>query len=222
MTARKSELVRAWSPAQMNRYTAAGNSGTAQKIDQATGRYSPNQYIASFVGFAPVNNPALTILAVFDSPVGLHHGGDVGGPVFKRAAEQILAYLDVPRDVTIAPDTQTVQNRRSSPQLAAERDADRARYEAAVAKENTGSGAAPTVAFGEDEVVVVPNLVGQTVREVTESCSRIGLVLGLIGSGVALEQSPEAGARVIRGSRLTVRFGHPGDAVPAPTRGDGN
>ena len=69
--------------AKLNGYTAAGKSGTAQKIDPATGRYSPNQYNASFVGFAPVNEPAVTILVVLDSPVGAHHGGEVGGPVFQ-------------------------------------------------------------------------------------------------------------------------------------------
>ena len=53
---------------------SGGKSGTAQKIDPATGRYSATQYNASFVGFAPVNNPAITILVVLDSPVGQHHG----------------------------------------------------------------------------------------------------------------------------------------------------
>jgi cell division protein FtsI/penicillin-binding protein 2 len=209
-------------PAQLSGYTAAGKSGTAQKIDPATGRYSSNQYIASFVGFAPVNTPAVTILAVLDSPIGIHHGGDVGGPVFKRAAEQILAYLDVPHDVTVAPNTQTAKNLRTTPRPAAQSDADRARFQAAVAKQDSGAGAAPTIAFGEDEAVVVPDMAGQTVRGVTEACTRMGLVPSLIGSGVALEQSPEAGARVLRGSRLTVRFGHPGEGVPAATRGVGN
>ncbi|HXY79093.1 MAG TPA: penicillin-binding protein 2, partial [Candidatus Bathyarchaeia archaeon] len=85
--------------AQLDGYTAAGKSGTAQKIDPATGRYSATQYNSSFVGFAPVNNPAITILVVLDSPEGEHHGGEVGGPVFKRIAEQVLAYLGVPHDV---------------------------------------------------------------------------------------------------------------------------
>ena len=44
----------------------------------------------------------------------------------------------------------------------------------------------------------------------------------LIGSGVALEQFPEAGTQVLRGSRVTVRFGHPGDLVPVSAPGDGN
>ena len=97
-------------PARLNGYTAAGKSGTAQKIDTATGRYSATQYNSSFVGFAPVNKPAMTILVVLDSPVGAHHGGEVGGPVFKRVAEQVLAYLGVPHDVPSPSDVETAKN----------------------------------------------------------------------------------------------------------------
>ena len=60
--------------------------------------------IASFTGFAPINNPAVTILVSIDSPGGYPHGGgDVAAPVFKRIAEQVLPYLDVPRDVPVSP-----------------------------------------------------------------------------------------------------------------------
>src|SRR6202522_3703659 len=64
-------------PARLDGYTAAGKSGTAQKIDPHTGRYSPTQYVASFVGFAPVNEPAVTILVELDSPVVQHMGGNL-------------------------------------------------------------------------------------------------------------------------------------------------
>src|SRR6202021_1432895 len=79
--------------ARLDGYTAAGKTGTAQKIDPATGRYSATQLIASFVGFAPINNPALTILVQLDSPVGLHEGGSVAAPVFQHIHEQVLPYL---------------------------------------------------------------------------------------------------------------------------------
>ena len=102
-------------PAQLDGYTAAGKSGTAQKIDPATGRYSATQYNSSFVGFAPVNNPVITILVVLDSPVGPHHGGEVGGPVFKRVAEQVLAYRDVPHDVPAPSDVETAKNLQVTP-----------------------------------------------------------------------------------------------------------
>src|SRR5437764_7006392 len=89
--------------AHLDGWTAAGKTGSAQKIDPATGRYSRTQLIASFTGFAPISNPAVTILVSLDSPVGQHEEGQVAAPVFKRVAEQVLPYLDVPRDVPIGP-----------------------------------------------------------------------------------------------------------------------
>src|SRR2546428_4757807 len=89
--------------ARLDGWTAAGKNGSAQQIDPATGRYSATQLIASFTGFAPLNSPAVTILISLDSPVGLHEGGQVAAPGFKRIAEQVLPYLDVPRDVPIGP-----------------------------------------------------------------------------------------------------------------------
>ncbi len=80
-------------------YTSAGKTGTAQKVDPATGRYSHTNYVASFAGFAPVNNPAVSIIVVIDSAKGLHQGGQVSAPVFSRIAQQVLAYMHVPHDV---------------------------------------------------------------------------------------------------------------------------
>lgn len=83
-------------------YTSAGKTGTAQKADPATGGYSQTKYVASFAGFAPAYDPAITIAVILDSPVGPHEGGQVAAPVFKAIAQQTLAYLNVPQDV--APD----------------------------------------------------------------------------------------------------------------------
>jgi cell division protein FtsI (penicillin-binding protein 3) len=213
-------------PARLDGYTAAGKSGTAQKIDPATGRYSATQYNSSFVGFAPVNNPAITILVVLDSPVGPHHGGEVGGPVFKRVAEQALTYLGVPHDVPLPSDVETAKNLPAPPQPSsspAQADASKARFAEAVAR---GSDAtAPTAAFAGQDEVTIPDLAGRTVRGVMEECSKLGLEPALIGSGIALEQFPSAGTQVVRGSRLTVRFGRPGELQPlqpVAARGSGN
>jgi cell division protein FtsI (penicillin-binding protein 3) len=207
-------------PAQLSGYTAAGKSGTAQKIDPATGRYSATQYNSSFVGFAPVNDPAISILVVLDSPVGAHHGGEVGGPVFKRVAEQVLAYLAVPHDVPAPSDVETAKNQRVAPQPAAVTDATKATFEAVVAKRNHAAG--PTVAFSGEESVAVPRLTGQSVRAVTEECARLGLVPSLVGSGVALEQYPDAGVEVVHGTQVMVRFGKPGTVLSKLSRGDQN
>ncbi len=85
----------------LNGYTIAGKTGTAQKVDPKTGAYSKTKYVASFIGFTPVNTPAITIAVILDSPVGLHQGGQVCAPVFKRIAEQVLEYLHVPHDLDV-------------------------------------------------------------------------------------------------------------------------
>ncbi|HXW93736.1 MAG TPA: penicillin-binding protein [Terriglobales bacterium] len=84
-------------------YSSAGKTGTAQKVDPLTHTYSRSKYIASFAGFAPVNNPAVVCVVILDSPLGGHHGGQVGGPVFHRIVQQVLEYLHAPHDVELPP-----------------------------------------------------------------------------------------------------------------------
>ncbi len=202
--------------ARLDGYTAAGKTGTAQKIDPATGRYSPSQYIASFVGFAPLNTPAIAVLVALDSPVGAHHGGDVAAPVFKRVAQQLLAHLEVPRDTGLAPETLRAAKGRDANEPADTSDFDSVQAKTKPGVEQVTSEparpsarqSAPTVALGDagDEGIAVPEVKGKTVRGVTEDCIRLGLAPVLVGTGVAVEQTPEAGALVRRGTRVTVRF----------------
>jgi cell division protein FtsI (penicillin-binding protein 3) len=84
-------------------YTSAGKTGTAQKVDPDTGAYSKTKYIGSFAGFAPLNNPQIVVAVILDSAVGLHQGGQVSAPVFRRITQQVLEYLHVPHDLPLAP-----------------------------------------------------------------------------------------------------------------------
>ncbi len=86
--------------AALNGYTSAGKTGTAQKIDVATHTYSHTKLVASFAGFAPVSNPAISVTVVIDNPtVGASkYGGTVSAPVFAEVAQQVLEYLGVPHD----------------------------------------------------------------------------------------------------------------------------
>tara|TARA_B100000315_G_scaffold235312_1_gene250126 strand:+ start:5397 stop:7271 length:1875 start_codon:yes stop_codon:yes gene_type:complete len=77
-------------------YSVGGKTGTAQKIDPDTKRYSANNYVASFVGFVPVENPKLTILVMIDEPRGIYWGGSVAAPVFREIAKKALRHLNVP------------------------------------------------------------------------------------------------------------------------------
>jgi len=99
--------------AMLEGYTSAGKTGTGQKVDPSTGVYSRTKYVASFAGFAPINNPAVTIAVILDSPAGLHQGGQVSAPVFQRIAQQVLEYMHVPHDLALPPNRQVwlAQNR---------------------------------------------------------------------------------------------------------------
>jgi cell division protein FtsI (penicillin-binding protein 3) len=87
-------------------YTSAGKTGTGQKVDPSTGAYSKTKYIASFAGFAPLNNPQIVVVVILDSAVGLHQGGQVSAPVFHRVTQQVLEYLHTPHDLPLAPNHQ--------------------------------------------------------------------------------------------------------------------
>ncbi|HVT96596.1 MAG TPA: penicillin-binding protein [Acidobacteriaceae bacterium] len=92
------------STAQLNGYSAAGKTGTAQKIDPATRTYSKTKYVASFVGFAPVSDPAVTIAVIMDSPMkGGHFGHEASAPVFQDLAQKVLEYLGVAHDQDLKP-----------------------------------------------------------------------------------------------------------------------
>jgi cell division protein FtsI (penicillin-binding protein 3) len=96
-------------------YSSAGKTGTAQKVDPATGAYSKTKYVASFAGFAPINDPQIAVVVILDSAVGLHQGGQVSAPVFQRIAQQVLEYLHVPHDVQLPPSRQVLLARRDVP-----------------------------------------------------------------------------------------------------------
>jgi len=79
-------------------WTVAGKTGTAEKFDPRTRRYSATRYVASFCGFVPAENPRFTLVVVIDEPQGLEWGGLNAGPVFRAVASQALSLYGVPPD----------------------------------------------------------------------------------------------------------------------------
>jgi cell division protein FtsI/penicillin-binding protein 2 len=82
--------------AAMKDYTAAGKTGTAQKVENGT--YASGKYISSFIGFFPADNPQLCISIVMDEPKEGYYGGQVCGPVFCDVAERCASCLNIPPD----------------------------------------------------------------------------------------------------------------------------
>ena len=77
-------------------YDLAGKTGTANKVDEATGTYSESRYIASFVGFAPADEPRLLVTVMVDEPQGAIYGGEVAAPAFQQITSFALNYLRIP------------------------------------------------------------------------------------------------------------------------------
>ena len=85
--------------AATNGYRVAGKTGTAQKFNVSAGGYSSTRLVTSFVGFAPAEYPVVVISAIVDEPAENEWGGTVAAPLFKRIAERVLPYLDIPPDL---------------------------------------------------------------------------------------------------------------------------
>jgi cell division protein FtsI (penicillin-binding protein 3) len=248
-------------------YSSAGKTGTAQKVDPATGGYSKTKYVASFAGFAPINDPQIAVVVILDSAVGLHQGGQVSAPVFQRVTQQVLEYLHVPHDVQLPPSSQVLLARRDVPEASLEesspdhlgasldladvnetpaipatvkpgtigaqviqaaqtaRELNRSAQSISTIAAATSPAASSPVTQSENASaqklpssgtvvldveeggIEVPSFLGKNLRVAIEAAQDAGLDLDAIGSGTAREQSPQPGAHVAAGSRVTVHFG---------------
>jgi len=86
--------------AALEQYSVAGKTGTAQKVDPVTGRYSHQRVVASFVAAVPAESPRLVILVTIDEPEILRWGGSIAAPTFREIARDALKYLQVPPSPT--------------------------------------------------------------------------------------------------------------------------
>jgi len=102
--------------AHIEGYSTAGKTGTAQKFDHATGSYSSSKHTASFVGFAPVEEPLFSMVVVIDNPKGLYYGGQIAAPVFHEIGKQIFRYLRIPPTPVPPKKLITAENRRNQDQ----------------------------------------------------------------------------------------------------------
>ena len=83
--------------ARVSDFKVAGKTGTAQKIEP-DGSYSHSRYIASFIGFAPAEQPLVAVVVTVDEPRPYYFGGVVAAPVFKRIVQDVVKYLKLQRN----------------------------------------------------------------------------------------------------------------------------
>ena len=184
--------------AKLAGYTSGGKTGTAQIFDVKTHRYT-HQYNASFMGFAPVTNPAFIIVVTINGTSGsAGYGAGAAAPIFKTVATEALRVLDVPRDL---PDA-TPEPDEAPP---ADTD-DLAIADLGASGPNVMEEVAQNTAADPETGPKVPNFRGKTMRVVVEEASAMGLPVLLDGSGIARVQIPPAGSVLHDGERVRVQF----------------
>jgi cell division protein FtsI (penicillin-binding protein 3) len=162
--------------AQIDGYTIAGKTGTAQKLEN--GHYSHSDHYASFVGFLPSRNPALAMVVVLDSPKGPNgdHGGTVAAPIFRNIAEPALRYLGIAPNVNPAPPVLVARNDES------------ATTPATVAAREPRLSLVAQGAPG-----TIPDLRGLSAREALRILVKLGMNARVSGNGFVVAQDPPAG-----------------------------
>ena len=211
-------------------YRVAGKTGTSQKTEITTSQ----EYIASYCGFAPADDPQVIMLVFYDEPHGnSYYGSPVAGPTFLKTMTEILPYLGVePKytedeleklDVT-APNVvgKTVLEAQSalstdSLKLTAKvyGDGDKVLSQVPEAGKSIPKGGT-VVLFTDDEssdqTVAVPNLVGLSLAQANEKAAEAGLNISIEGAAltgsdaVSNSQSFEEGTKVKPGTVVTVTF----------------
>jgi cell division protein FtsI (penicillin-binding protein 3) len=196
--------------ARLDGYSAAGKTGSAQIYDYAARHYT-KMYNASFMGFAPVTNPAIVVVVTLNGTTGTAgYGGAAAGPVFRTVAMEALRVLDVPKDI---PDAEPAAEDETSDDdvRIAENDVAIAGVGDPPPAEETDEEAPVQVAAEKPKPVEapgprVPNFQGMTMRAVIEEASARGLPVALDGRGVARLQVPSPGAVLPPGGKVRVVF----------------
>ena len=167
-------------------YRVAGKTGTSQKVDPRTKRYSREYYVALFVGFVPAEKPKLVIMIAVDEPKGDPYGGLVAGPVFREVGGWTLNHL------------------RINPQLRLVK-----------VEEEPGLSEVRRQIMEQEPVMRIkvpgqlPDFRGQSMREVLKGGRSLGLEVVLEGTGLAVKQVPRPRSPLKNVTKVRVLFSPP-------------
>jgi cell division protein FtsI (penicillin-binding protein 3) len=181
---------------QIDGYTAAGKTGTAQQL--VNGHYSKSDYNASFVGFVPSRQPRIVVLVVMDAPKkGGYHGAQAAGPVFKRLAEAALRHLGVPPTINPAPPVLVVRNEASAPGAPTATPA--TLKPTSTMPDATGTASAAAAAAVAAQEGVMPDVRGLSAREALRLLAMVGVEARLTGDGFVATQEIAPGTAIAHG-----------------------
>lgn len=158
-------------------FEVAGKTGTSQKVDPKTKKYSSTKRIGTFIGFVPVDEPKLALLVSIDEPKGVKYGGVVAGPSFKKIAQQSL------RLMSVSPDIEMKLNIASNQ------------------KERNENKVNPELTEWQ---IAAPDLTGLSLKETARRCSELKLKVKYEGSGIVYEQTPKANSPISKDGEMVV------------------
>jgi cell division protein FtsI (penicillin-binding protein 3) len=193
-------------------YSFAGKTGTAQIYDYAHRVYT-HKYNASFLGFAPLNDPRLVVIVTISGTTGnAGFGGAAAGPVFETEMATALRKIGVLRDMPEDIEALLAKQKKESGEKpvietdVAELATPFTEEEIKQANGDALADGAVILAEADPNAPKVPNFVGKTVRDVVQEAASSGLDVNLFGDGLARAQTPPAGAVLLPGSHIYVRF----------------
>lgn len=219
---------------RLDGYTSGGKTGTAQIFDFATHHYTHN-YNASFLGFAPVTNPALVVLVTVHNTSGESgQGADAAAPVFQKIMTEALRMLDVPKDI---PEELVAAKKPAKeqpgefagdlaiadlgePSIMEEEDPavkqllaeqmkpapDPDEIPPPKAGADAGANTAANVIAAKPAGPTVPDFRGKSMRSVVEESAASGIDVMIEGSGVARAQVPLPGSPLRQGQQIRIVF----------------
>ena len=168
--------------AKVDGYTFCGKTGTAQRINHGRAGYAEGQYIASFMGFGPLEDPQYVVLIVVDNPSGVFYGAQVAAPVFKEMMTEIVHYKGIRPSQPI--ERQLAQLPKEGPE----------KQHVIPEVQHTSEG------------IWIPSFMGWDTREVNDWLEKANLGFVPNGTGRAVHQNPPAGAYAAPGSNVKVTF----------------
>ena len=167
-------------------YDVGGKTGTAQKLDPATRRYSHAPGVLSFVGVAPADDPRFVMLVMLDEPKNEKWGSEAAAPIFSAISREVLRYLEVP-----ARDALPVQLMTASPGPIETRAIDPA---PGIVRPASATSAASTM----------PDVRGKPLRQALTTLAALRTDVALEGHGVVVQQTPAAGAAITADAPVTL------------------
>lgn len=218
-------------PAAVEGYRVGGKTGTAEIA--TNGSYDKSNYILSFMGFAPVDDPQYACLVIVDSPEGGGNSGTLAGGIFAKIMGNILSYYQIPQTEAPSGENENIIEAETGdtvtvPEIELPMSTEEARAvmaEAGLQVSDVTSGdqlvcclpapgtkvaAGSTVEFysmtSNSDSIVLPSFEGKTIKEVDMILNGFGLESNLSGSGLAYRQQPAAGSSITLGSEVKVWF----------------